>query len=308
MRKGFTIIEVVIAIFLASLISLSLFQLLNQVRRAVKRITNVIDVDMPLIGFYNQVEKDVTGMFAPFSSMEVFINKDKEAAKQKEREKIPFMPDKKDAPLVSKPIENVFELEVKGTSFFWSFITTGGIQVLDAEGNVAPVPFVRRVAYVLESDPQQEGLYRLMYRFSGTNLELKDFQSADFTPSYELVNGIKQLGIEVTVLQVVEKEVKPDDKKGDKKDAKKEAPKKPQKEVISTRTVTIKEWKPEEIWEKYKTLIPAYVKLSGTRVDVSGIEYPFEIVNKVYAYSPYVEKEKSLFEALEDIAKKIWKK
>ncbi len=303
MKKGFTLIELVLAIFLASLISLSLFQLLNQVGRAVKRIVNIIEVDTPLTGFYNQVEKDVTGMFAPFSSIEAFAKKDKTASQEKERKKIPFAPKKEEkAEAVSRPIEHVFELDVKNETFFWSFITTGGIQVLDASGTITPVPFVRRVAYVLEPDPQRDRQYRLMYRFSGTQLELSSFKDSGFKPSYELINGIKQLTIELSLLEVAEKEAKTSGKEKEGEE------KKSVQTVVASHTITVKEWRSDEIWSKYKTLIPAYVKLSGVRADPSGAEYPFVIVSKVYAYSPYVEKEKSLFEALEDIAKKIWKK
>ena len=244
-------------------------------------------------------------MFAPFSSIEAFAKKDKTASQEKERKKIPFAPKKEEKPdeTVSKPIEHVFELDVKNESFFWSFITTGGIQVLDARGAVTPVPFVRRVAYVLEPDPQRDRQYRLMYRFSGTQLELSAFKDAGFKPSYELITGIKQLTIELSLLDVAVKEAKPSakDKEGGEE-------KKSVQTVVPSHTITVKEWRSDEIWSKYKTLIPAYVKLSGVRADATGVEYPFVIVSKVYAYSPYVEKEKSLFEALEDIAKKIWKK
>ena len=278
--------------------------MLRQTRRAVKRITNVIDVDIPIIGFSQQLEKDVTGMFAPQSSIEAFAQKDKEKTREEEKKKMPLYADtKKEAePIASKPIENVFELDAKKESFFWSFITTGGIQVLDFDGNITPVPFVRRVAYLLEKDPRRPNLYRLMYRFSGTDLELASFKSPSFKPSYELIPGIKQLSIELTVKEVVQKEPQAEPKKD-------QEPKKPvEKPLIPLRTVSIKEWKTDEMWDKYKTLIPAYVKLSGIRVDAMGIEYPFEFMHKVYAYSPYVEKEKTLFEALEDIAKSIWKK
>ena len=294
MKNGFTIIEVVLAILLASFVSLSLYQLLKTAGRGVKSINRTIEVDMPLSGFYNQVEKDVTGMFAPFSSIQKFAKKDFEAKKEKGN---PFKKDTKEKkkPEIkesAQPIEDVFDLDVQGDRFYWSFITTGGLQVLDIDGSVAPVPFVRRVAYVLEPDPQKPDVQRLMYRFSGTNLDNGAMKSSSFSPSYELISGIKQLSIELTLMEVVEKVKSEEDE-----------PKAPPK-----RTVNLKEWNVDEIWDKYKTLIPAYVKLSGIRVDMFGVEYPFEVVCKVYAYSPYIEKEKTLFEALEGIAGKLWKK
>lgn len=296
--KGFTVIEVVIAIFLASLVSMSLYQLLKTTGIGVKDMRATIDVDAPLSAFYNQVEKDVTGMFAPFSSVQKFAKKDFEAKKNKE---FPFKKDgkeKKKAPkelkLDNEPIEQVFVLDAGGERFYWSFITTGGIQLLEVDGSRAPLPFVRRVAYVLEPDPQRPGQQRLMYRMSGTNLDNSHIQSSSFSPSYELIGGITSLAIELTLL-AVEQET---DSKGE------------QKETVSetSRTVMLKHWHVDEIWDTYKTLIPAYVKLSGMRKDSLGGEYPFEIVCRVYAYSPYVEKEKTLFEALEDIASKLWKK
>lgn len=301
MSKGFTVMEVVLAVFLASFVSLSLFQLLRVAGRGVRGINKTIEVDMPLSGFYDQVEKDVTGMFAPFSSIQKFAKKDFEAKKQKG---FPFKQDEKEKPpeikLDMQPIENVFELDVKGDQFYWSFITTGGLQVLEADGSITPTPFVRRVAYVLEPDPQRPEVQRLMYRFSGAKLDAP-LKSSSFSPSYELISGIKTLAIELTLMQVEQKEApKEDQEEGETKEAKPEA-------KATTRTVSLKEWKVDEIWDKYKTLIPAYVKLSGIRVDIFGAEYPFEVVCEVYAYSPYVEKEKTLFEALEDIASKIWK-
>lgn len=310
MKKGYTVIEVVLAMFLASLISMSLFQLLRQVQRGVKRMVNIMEVDAPLMTFYNQVEKDVTGMFAPFTSIEAFAKKDKAASKEKEKKKLPFAPQKEEPKEVrsTRPIEHVFELDVSQGSFFWSFITTGGIQVLDANGDVTPVPFVRRVAYVLEPDREKVGQYRLMYRFSGTQLELSSLKDTNFKPSYELISGIKQLTIELSLLEIAEKEAASSEPLKNKGNGKDTEEKKSIQTVVPSHTITVKEWRAEEMWSKYKTLIPAFIRLSGVRVDPLGAEYPFVIVNKVYAYSPYVEKEKSLFEALEDIAKNIWKK
>jgi hypothetical protein len=312
MRKGFTVIELILAVFLASLLSLSLFSLLNQVRRAVRRVNTVIEVDMPLTGFLQQIEKDVTGMFAPASSLEEFAKQDKE--RTKERDPFTKLKEKKDEvkPLVTKPIEKVFYLEARKDQFFWSFITTGGIQTLDADGKIAPVPLIRRVAYLLQQDPQRPNTYRLLYRYSGNILELEPFKASNFVPSIELITGIKELTIELSVIELEKKAEKGEKSKeaGQNKEKEESPPsggqKKETKEVTSTLS-TLKEWQPQEVWDKYKTLIPAYVALTGVRLDIHGREYPFEIVQKVYSYSPYVEKEKSLFEALEEIAKQIWK-
>ncbi len=298
MRSGFTLIELVVALLISSLIALSLFQLLQQARKTVRRITNVIAVDEPSIAFYQQLEKDVTGMFAPSSSLEFFSEKEKaEKGPDKKGQK----PDEKEVKAsVKRPIENVFMLDAHKETPMWSFITTGALQVLDADGTVLVQPAVRRVLYMLEKDPQRPEVFRLMYRFSAEQLEVNALKAADFSPSYELISGLKNLEIELTLFEQEEKKA---DAAPDKKAAGEQAAKKP-----PPKPATIKEWNEEEIWTKYRTLIPAYVKLKGAIVDVTGLEYPFEYMFKVYAYRPYKPREKSLFEAIEEIAKSIFKK
>lgn len=85
MKKGFSLIELVLAILIASFVSISLFQLLSTTRKAVNRITNVIELDVPFIAFYSQLEKDMLGMFAPRSSIAHYAAQEppkKEASKQ----------------------------------------------------------------------------------------------------------------------------------------------------------------------------------------------------------------------------------
>ncbi len=292
-----------LAILIASMIAFSLFQLLSQTRRGVKRITNVIEVDIPYTAFFNQVDKDITGMFAPRSSIESYaeqIKKDKEEAAKKEKEEAE-QKQKKEAQKKpkEKPISGVFVLDAHKEHFFMSFLTTGGLQVLESDGTLTPTPYVRRVAYLLQKDPHRPDVYRLMYRFSGDNLDIENMKRADFRPSYELMTGIKEFEVELTVFELAEKEP---EKKGEEAEKKGEKP--PEKET--GRSATIREWNEADIWETYKTLIPAYIKLKGTFEDPSGAEYPFEIMSKVYAYSPFVEKEESVFDALERLAAQIW--
>lgn len=131
MKPGFSLLELVIALFMATLISLSLFQLLTTTRKALKRITNVIEVDVPFIAFYNQAEKDMLGMFTPRSSLAMYVEKmqeekDKKPEKEdtKKSQKEDTKKKEKKAPS-TKGISPVFSIQGKGDSFFLSFITTG---------------------------------------------------------------------------------------------------------------------------------------------------------------------------------------
>ncbi len=305
MKSGFSLLELVLALFMASLVSLSLFQLLTNVSKSVKRITNVIEVDLPSMAFYNQVEKDVLAMFTPRSSLMMYAEKEeKEQAEKKQKlaEKALKQEEKKQK---IKGITPVFSMEGKKDSFFWSFITSGAIAMLDADGSLLPMPSTRRVAYVLVPDPARPGTMRLMYRFSSKELSAEALKKSDFSPSYELVSGIKNLEIEVTLIEFAQKEEQ------DKKGAGEGSPKDEKKGT----TVVIKEWREEEMWQKYKSLIPAYIKLKGTIADPAGIEYPFEFLFKVIAYNPWTPKkakkekdqEQNIFKKLEEIAGRVFK-
>lgn len=301
--RGFSLIEIMLAILLASLLSLSLFQLLNQTRRVVRRIVNVIEVDEPLAAFYTQVEKDVTGMFSPQSSIEAYAQEDKKAEAAKKAPQNTKGPEQKtevpkEAPKEGPkeeaitPIRPVMVFDMSKDTGCWSFITTGGIVQLDAKGAVDPAAFVRRVAYVLERDPQRPHLRRLMYRYSKDKLQGAELQCAGCAVSYELLPGIKDIAFEFTLIEVIEK------KPGVSSEAASTAP----------TTSVLKEWNEAEIWKKFKALIPAYVKMSGTVEDAVGKEYPFELFMKVPAYAPYKPKEETLAQRLERIASDIFGK
>ena len=275
MRSGFSLIELIVAIFMAAIVSLSLFQLLSQTRKTVSRINSVIDADIPFMAFCTQLEKDATGMFAPASSIRAFAAQEKSKKAEEGKEEKP----QKKEPEKEKAIENVFYLDTQKDQFFWSFITTGGLQLLEADGTVQLQPSMFRVAYILEKDPQRPEVSRLMYRFSAQKLEVNDMKAPDFYPSYELLTGIKQFELELTLFESV--------------------PQGEEKERRRPKPARIKEWNAQEIWQKYKSLIPAFVTCRGRIVDKGGREYPFESMHRVYAYNPYKEKEagNALFKA-----------
>ena len=109
---------------MASLIGLSLFRLLTTTRKSVARIHTTIEMDTPFIAFYNQVEKDVLGMFAPRSSVSAFVAEQTKESKKTEK--------KANKIIVIKPVMSIVG---KSNSFFWSFITTGAMTLLDKYGH-----------------------------------------------------------------------------------------------------------------------------------------------------------------------------
>lgn len=89
MKYGFSLIELIVAVFMAAMVTLSLFQLLSQTRKAVTRINSVIDADLPFMAFCTQLEKDTTGMFAPQSSIGAFAAQEKKPEVPQEGAKRP---------------------------------------------------------------------------------------------------------------------------------------------------------------------------------------------------------------------------
>ncbi len=283
MRSGFTLIELMLALLISSLMVISLYQMLSQTRRGVARITDIMDVDVPLMALYTQLEKDVTGMFAPQKALKPYVEKEmkkKQAqAKQQAAQQATQQSPAQGAQQEKKaPEDSVLIIEQKGTDLFWTFITTGGLQTLDKDGKLVVVPYVRRVAYLLEKDPNNPAALRLMYRYEADRTDVKSLRAPQFSPSYEIASGIKNFSVELTVYEA------PEEKKDTAQQEQKPAESK-------TPPAALKEWKESEVWEKYKSLIPAYVTIRGSRVNPAGtVEYPFEFVFKVYAYDQYKPK------------------
>lgn len=276
MKNGFTLIELIIALFIASMVTITLYQLTSQTQKAVKNIISIVDVDVPLLAFYSQLERDVTGMFTPLSTQKA--NKPgaeppKSPGPQEKppEQKSPEMADEKPTEKKEeKKVEQVFFLEEKEGQIICSFITTAAIQKFDKNGPINTEPFIRRVAYIFEKDPTKPGLMRLLYRYNTDNLSVDAILKSDFKPNYELANHIKSLSIEVGVFEPVEKA-------------------EGQEQKSSSAKLT--SWKESEIKDKYKTFIPAFVNVKGIFTNKAGNEeYNFEFMFKVYAYQEFKPK------------------
>lgn len=274
MRSGFTIIELMIALMISSLVGISLYQMFFQTSRTVREIVQVIHADEPIYPIYNQLQNDITGMFAPRATVNFYIKTladatDKDAKSQEKKEQPKLNDNKDEAKKNDNIIKDVFFVETKESGYlFLSFITTGGVSQLEANGSLVPNSFVRRVAYVIQDDPSRPGTMKLSYKFNNESPAIDFIKRADFYPSYKILDGIKDFVIEFTIFEPQTSENK-------------DKPK-------STERVILKEWNEEEIFEKYKALIPAYITIKGSYTDAAGkVTHPFEFDFKVYAYSNY---------------------
>lgn len=283
MKSGFSLLETIIVLFVSAMLSLTVYRIFYQSSSTVNKIVKIIDLDDPIIPFYNQLELDVTGMFALNETTNFYADKLKEQEKPKSKapetppannpQNINKKPDDKEKKPEIKVILNNFFIKVESNSLFLSFITTSGIQMLDYTGTLRPDPLIRRVAYILRPDEKNPGSFKLLYRMAIDNLDLNHIQSDSFEPTYEIISKIKNLKVEVTVFEIKEKKAGQEDS-----DNKEES-----------KSIDLADWTEEEVFKKYKTLIPAYISFKGSYYE-SNVEYPFEYDFKIPAYRPYVLK------------------
>lgn len=267
MKHGFTLMEIIIGVLIATIITLSLYQLFIQIFRGTVIISKVIEVDSPIIPLYNQLSKDISGMFVPFNTLRQFEKKKEKGEIKKEEKKSKI--DKQEVANQEIKLDSIFYLESKDAqNIILSFITTGGLQILESDGSLKPQPYVRRVAYILEKDPEYPETSRLIYRYQSSGLDLNKIKEQKFLPSYVLFQGIKNFKIELTFFELVK----------DKEKTKEQEP--------VSKTISISKWNENEMFEKYGILIPAFVAIKGTYIDPGNkTEYDFSFDFYVPSYS-----------------------
>jgi prepilin-type N-terminal cleavage/methylation domain-containing protein len=175
---GFTLIEITAALLIGSLLTMSLYQIFRNIQRSVARMTSAIEIDSPIITFYNQLERDILGIFTPRNIKE----KKATGPKQDNQE---------------KKIENVFVSSNKNGRVSFNFITTGGYQLIDGSGNAVLAPYNKRVFYSIEPDGNRQNMFILTYGQTH-NLD------AEITPhikKYELAKNIRRFDIEFKVIE-----------------------------------------------------------------------------------------------------------
>lgn len=282
MKHGFTLIELLIALAISSMLSLGLYKLIQQTRAVVSDISTVIAIDVPLSALYGQLEKDVTGIILPFSVQKELSDQIQEpekpatpAGKQEQNKpengqnnKLENKQDKKP----EKKIENVFYINQTDAGIFWSFLTTGGLQAITSKGELQARPLLKRVAYRLEKDPNDATVFSLYYSYSVDKLDLETLKNRPLKQYYELIGSIKELKIHTMVFNIPEAQ----DAQADTLSSKSEKTQVAQK---------LTNWNEAEIKEKYHTVIPAFVTITGVLVaHQTAREFPFDFAFKVPAY------------------------
>lgn len=260
--RGFTLIELSIALVISSMLTLLLYESFSQAQRSARNSNSLMDAAMVMPVVYNQLEKDFTAMFVPERVFKDLAEKSKkkdasqpapqaEGADKEKKKQEPF----KDIFLYTTQ-EKIFER--------MSFISTHSLALYDTV-----VPHAVRVLYHLEPLADKPGLFSLV-RQETTKLDmpLAKFKE-EKVRAYDLMRSVKNLKLEFLVPEK-EPEEPAQEGKEQKKASQPQAPKK-------YRTLTTWAGDGGEGEKKPEYLIPAYINVSGIFVDPStDREYPFE--------------------------------
>lgn len=156
-NKGFTLIELVIGIAIASIISIILFQSFSQTSKTINTIDNMIFMDRRISVLQNQLDKDITAIFIP---------------EQLNHEKL----------------ERYFYSQNNQKQLKeFTFITTNALQVYQSAS-----PRIVRVTYQLRENKKDSNEYSL-FRKESTNLVFGVEKDAI---EYELTDYIKDFSVE----------------------------------------------------------------------------------------------------------------
>lgn len=272
MRPGFTIIELSISLFIASLLAFLLYDSFSRSQKNVQVVDGSISYvfDAPVV--YNQLKKDIGAIFVPSVAFKDIEEQQKKKRGKEQKEVAPAATDeKKTAP--KEPFKNIFVGSVApdGNLSLLSFLSTNSLVTYNAVK-----PRSVRVAYRLVPDTASEGLFTLQRQEAlDLSTPLEKFTEPGGVRAYELMRGIKKFTVQY---RAPEREKKQENKKDGGMSGKKA-----KKSAAPQQYVTRDAWSDEEA-KKLGSLVPHSLLVKGVAVDAStGREYDFEWRFELYS-------------------------
>ncbi len=179
MKKGFALLEVMIASLIAALISTSLLITIAQVTRLQETVNTITSVYGRLAILQNQMERDIMGAFVPTQV-----------------DLIQTTTERKGEP--AKPIDKVFYGKLAGGRLdLLTCITSNPLQIYFGIKDRKLKPRIARVLYRLEPDKGRKNsfvLTRQEGRPLAFNLYKEDAQGS--MRAYEMIGGIQSLSVQ----------------------------------------------------------------------------------------------------------------
>ncbi len=199
MKAGFTLIEVLIATAIASILGASLFFSFYQTDKMVTYLTDYVDIFSAAILVDHQLSKDVAGAFIPVQAIPP-----KKKPKQKQQQGQTQEPPEKEEQQQKKPIlKDPFMSQNRGSNMsMFSFITNNPMRIFWGKKSGEPKPSIARVVYTLQEDktaPKDKQRF-ILYRQEGSDLNLAPYKKKEGSfERYQIADNIKACTLKFVV-------------------------------------------------------------------------------------------------------------
>lgn len=201
-RSGFTLIEVLIGILLASIMATALFALFDQVRLFIPRIDRYTDVYSKIAIANNQLERDFSGVCVP---LEYTPKKDKKEEKPEVASdtKSPAATQPEPKKKERKRLEKIFYSENAGDMLSeLTCITTNPLPIYWGTKSGRAIARLVRVMYRLKDvtkKGEKEKKYALV-RQESEQLDYSKFKAGGDIKEYVLIEGITSCTVEYSAI------------------------------------------------------------------------------------------------------------
>ncbi len=312
MKPGYSLLELIIGIFLASMLAITLFQSVRNTTSTVELADDIMDLDMRVAIFHHQFARDTIGIFVPSSYAEAPADRDKhdtsKASEKTSPTPAPQQPVEKEKPETDQnpaklPDKLFYSVNEQGQLSEFTFITTNPVSVYEKATNVTVKPRMVRVQYRLLPDEHHENAFTL-YRQEVDNLDAAALDKKAATPvrMYPLMHNIKKMTLDFSFpeKQEVAKEeaIKPGPSGpalSPTKPAGSEASKKTE-QVTVEKITTLHDWPfktPEEAQEKKAPLYPQTITAKLELWDNPRLsERAFTLVYPIASFTLFEKKKK----------------
>jgi hypothetical protein len=295
LKKGFSPLEILLAMAIFSFLGTLLFQTLFQINKSLKNVTIIASSDTRYLLFDNLWEKEISGVFVPELKK---TGESKEPAANDNKDTKSKQPDKDDTEkekLESPPKAFFCQTESDGNIKLFTFITTNPL----ASYNMKK-PRLVRIVYTVKPDNDNSGLFAL-YRKEIEDIfeeSLIESEGEGKERSFKVFGGIKKIAIDLYA-ELVKKENDQEDKnKKDSADVSKNTKDQEKEEKEPREFKKLQSWDPEEIKDlaeegKEMESVPAFIKITlGLVVDERELEH------REYIFSPLYDQQKIILKGI----------
>ncbi len=236
---GISLLDIVVAIALAAILSALVFQSLQQTRRSVKKIQTTIDIQSMLIHFNDRIFKDIQGAFIPQQK----LSKQNQpqagtSPEQQTEEKLQYF-----------ILERIKVNEKSEADHgMLHFITTNSLIVYDAV-----TPRAVRVGYELKKQPEKKTWQ--LFRLESSELDYSKFiESTKNKTGLIVLTNIESL--EITCYGP-----KPQEKTEPQSGSQQQQT---TKDVQQKQLTSFNVWNSDERLREKKTILPKFIEIKGT--------------------------------------------